>query len=433
MINKFNKNVGFALMFLLGIMLSSAFVACEDDSTDVSADPVVRYIRTPKMSAADSMLFSVELGQCIAIIGENLDNVVAMKFNDQDVVLNSCFITANSIIVTTPRGVPKEQTDKFYLTAKNGNVIEYAITTKMPVPLIENVSKGYLKAGEKITLTGNYFMEDENQKLTVILPGGIEVAPEEGYTETELTFTVPEGIVSNGALRVLGCYGRGAFPYEVIAYNKLQSSDVEGLLFDFDGKNGAMQAGIGWRPGWDWLKEPPVALSGSALLFDNKKYDTPDGEIKWLEDGMCLNYWPTEDENILTKIEPDAPANYAYQFEMLVPSKNPWKCLAFSLIPTSLKTVATGKENNQYYTTAAAYLYEPYLKTPDFTTNDEWITVTCPLAKFTTTVQGKAADAPKVTDLAGLTILWNYGTAVDLPSFTPIMYIDNIRLVKAKY
>jgi len=433
MYNKIYKNVGFAFMFLLGIVLSSTFVACEDDSTDASADPVVRYIRTPKMNAADSMLFSVELGQCIAIIGENLDNVVAIKFNDQDVVLNTCFVTSNSIVCTTPRNVPKEQTDKFYLTAKNGHVVTYDITTKMPVPLIENVSKGYLKEGDKITITGNYFLADETQKLVVILPGGKEVEPEEGYTTTELTITVPAGITSNGALRVKGCFGRGSFPYEVIAYNKLNDSDVEGLLFDFDGKNGAMQAGLGWRPGWDWLDTPPVELSGSALRFDNNNAATPDGKIDWLEDGMCLNYWPTESENILTKIEPDAPSNYAYQFEMLVPKANPWKCLAFNIIPTSLKTVSSSNNNNQYYTKSAAYVYQPYLTTPDFTTNDEWVTVTCPLSKFNTTVEGKTADPLSVKDLAGLTFLWNYGTATSLPSFKPMMYIDNVRLVKAKY
>lgn len=430
-------------MFVLGIMLSTSFVACQDEGTDASADPVIRYFRLPKISAADSMLTSVSLGQTIAIIGENLDNIVDIKFNDQTLVLNSCFITPQSIVCTVPKNLPEEKTEMFYFTAKNGHVIEFPMITKMPNPLIENISKGYLKTGDKIVIDGNYFIETEDQKISVILPGGLEVKPD-AVSITQITITVPEGANANGALRVKGFYGVGSYPYEVVAYSKLKNSDVEGLLFDFDGLNGALASGQGWRDGSKWTVTPEFEFTGKALLFDNKgevAIKKP-GEYDWMEDNMMMNYWPSkiDDKEVgltnMIKEEIVNVSDWAYQFEILVPKANPWKCMALCVMPTSYKTSSMENASNKYYGDGpftACYLYEPYLETPDFTTNDEWVTVTCPIGKIHTDMNGKEMDGVTVKDLAGLTLMWNKGTATDLVTFQPKMYIDNIRLVKAKY
>ena len=219
----------------------------------------------------------------------------------------------------------------------------------------------------------------------------------------------------------------------MIPYADLKESKVEGLLFDFDGKNGAMAAGLGWRAGN--AANPPVELSGNACLFDNKGAAL-EGDVSgvWLEDNMTLNYWPSDADNILTRIPVANIDDYAYQLEIFV--ENPWTGVCFAVQPTSLAAVSASNNNNQYYATVSSYLYEPYIATPGFTTGGEWITLTMPLSQFTRTIDGKTSSGLVPDDLAGLTIRWagaGSGDLTTLPGFTPKLYFDNVRLVKKKY
>lgn len=422
-----------ALLLSAGLLTGFSFVSCDkDEGTDSGADPVIRYFRPTDAAKADSMIVNLSLGQTIAMIGENLDNIVGIKFNDQEVALNPCYITPTAVIFTTPVAIPGKVTNTLYLTCKNGKVVEYPTETILPAPSIDNLSKGYLKAGDIVTIKGNYFIPTEDTPIQITLPGGVTVSPEEGATYTTLTFKVPEGITETGAVQITSAFGVTNWPYDVIAYDDLKESKVEGLLFDFDGKNGAMATANGWRPGYpvDFDNE----LSGKACLFDNKGAAL-EGEVPWLEDNMTLNYWPNASENILTKILGVTIEDYAYQLEMYV--ENPWTGLCFAVQPTSLEAVSESNMNNQYYNTASSYLYEPFISTPDFTTGGQWVTLTMPLTQFTKTIEGKSTDGLKPDDLAGLTIRWaGAGTGTDvkaLPLMQPKLYFDNVRLVKKKY
>lgn len=423
-----------ALWLLTGLATGFAMTSCEDDDkTDTNADPVIRYFRPTDASKADSMIVDLSLGQTIAMIGENLDNITAIKYNDQEVTLNPCYITPTSIIFTTPLTIPGTVTDSLYITCKNGNMMKYHATTILPAPSIDNVSKGYLKAGDVITIKGNYFIPTETTPITITLPGGVSASPDETSTYTTIVFKVPEGVTQSGALTITSAFGVTNWPYDMIAYDDLQNSKVEGILFDFDGKNGAMASANGWRPGN--AAEPPVALSGNACLFDNKGA-TLEGDITgtWLEDNMTLNYWPNASNAITTKVPVAKIEDYAYQLEIFV--ANPWTAVCFAVQPTSLDAVSESNMNNQYYATASAYLYEPYIANPEFTTGGEWITLTMPLTQFTRTIDGKGSSGINVDDLAGLTIRWGGAGSGDLsavPAFQPKLYFDNVRLVKRKY
>jgi len=423
-----------ALLVSVGLLTGFSFASCDkDDGTDTNADPIIRYFRPTDANIADSMIVDLSLGQTVAMIGENLDNIIGIKFNDQEVALNPCYITPTAVIFTTPVAIPGEVSNKLYLKCKNGKVVEYETETILPEPSIENLSKGYLKAGDVITIKGNYFIPTEDTPITINLPGGVTVSPEEGATYTSISFKVPEGISKSGAVSVSSAFGTTNWPYEVINYDDLKESKVEGLLFDFDGKNGAMASANGWRGGnaVDFENE----LSGKACLFDNKG-DALEGDLtgSWLEDNMALNYWPNVSENILTKIPGVNIDDYAYQLEMYV--ENPWPAVCFAVQPTSLEAVSESNMNNQYYGTVSSYLYEPYISNPDFTTGGQWITVTMPLTQFTRKIDGKSTDGLKPEDLAGLTIRWAGAGSGDLSSvakFQPKLYFDNVRLVKKKY
>lgn len=428
-----NTKIKTALLLLIGLATGFSMAACnDDDETDTGADPVIRYFRPTDANIADSMIVDLSLGQTVAMIGENLDNIIGIKFNDQDVVLNPCYITPTALIFTTPVTIPGTVTNTLYLTCKNGKVIEHSTQTLLPAPSIDNINKGYLKAGDVVTIKGNYFIPTEDTPITIALPGGVTVTPDESSTYTAITFTVPEGITKSGVLSVSSAFGSANWPFEMLSYDDLQNSDVEGLLFDFDGKNGAMANANGWRQGYP--SSPSVPLSGNACLFDNKG-DVLEGDISgtWLEDNMTMNYWPNASTAITKKVSVNNLEDFAYQLEILV--VNPWTALCFAVQPTSLEAVSESNNNNQYYSTAASYLYEPYISTPDFTTGGDWITLTMPLTEFNRTIEGKPATLT-LDDLAGLTIRWagaGSGSLSAVPTFQPKLYFDNVRLVKKKY
>jgi hypothetical protein len=429
-----NTKIKTALLMLIGLATGFSMAACnDDDDTDTGADPVIRYFRPTDANIADSMIVDLSLGQTVAMIGENLDNIIGIKFNDQEVVLNPCYITPTALIFTTPVAIPGTVTNTLYLTCKNGKVIEHSTQTLLPAPVIENVNKGFLKPGDVVTIKGNYFIPTEDTPIKITLPGGVTVTPDESSTYTTITFKVPDGIGQNGALSVESAFGTSSWSYDMISFDNLKESKMDGILFDFDGKNGAMVDANGWRRGYP--STPSVALSGNACLFDNKGA-VLEGDISgtWLEDNMTMNYWPNASDNILTRVPVSNIDDYAYQLEIFV--ENPWTALCFAVQPTSLDAVSESNNNNQYYSTVSSYLYEPYLSTPEFTTGGEWITLTMPLSQFTKTIDGKSSGGLSVDDLAGLTIRWAGAGSGDLsavPAFSPKLYFDNVRLVKKKY
>ena len=426
-----NTKIKTALLLLVGLVTGFSMAACnDDDETDTNADPVIRYFRPTDATIADSLIMDLSLGQTVAMIGENLDNIIGIKFNDQEVILNPCYITPTALIFTTPQTIPGTVTDSLYITCKNGNNMKYHVTTILPAPSIDNVSKGYLKAGDVITIKGNYFIPTEATPIKITLPGGVSVSPDETSTYTTLNIKVPEGITQGGALTVETSFGVTNWPYDMIAYDDLQNSKVEGILFDFDGKNGAMASGNGWRKGN--AVNPSKPLSGNACLFD---HDGKPLDGNWIEDGMTMNYWPSADDNILTRIPDVTIDDYAYQMEIFV--ENPWPEMCLAIQPTNLEVfwkADRSNNDNTYYAKVSSYLYEPYLSEPNFTTQGEWITLTMPLTQFTKTLDGKSTSGPTIDDLAALTIRWS---SADASSYTvlfqPKLYFDNVRLVKKKY
>ena len=202
-----------ALLVSVGLLTGFSFASCDkDDGTDTNADPIIRYFRPTDANIADSMIVDLSLGQTVAMIGENLDNIIGIKFNDQEVALNPCYITPTAVIFTTPVAIPGEVSNKLYLKCKNGKVVEYETETILPEPSIENLSKGYLKAGDVITIKGNYFIPTEDTPITINLPGGVTVSPEEGATYTSISFKVPEGISKSGAVSVSSAFGTTNWP-----------------------------------------------------------------------------------------------------------------------------------------------------------------------------------------------------------------------------
>ena len=119
------------------------------------------------------------------------------------------------------------------------------------------------------------------------------------------------------------------------------------------------------------------------------------------------------------------------KFECKIPASNPWASAALQMIFTSDADVTYATGTNAYYstTTVPRGLWMPWKNTGSYDTADKWVTVSVPLSEFNKTHEGAAcANATSKDTMTGLTFfVWHGGVAGS--DCSPIICIDNIRLV----
>ena len=127
--------------------------------------------------------------------------------------------------------------------------------------------------------------------------------------------------------------------------------------------------------------------------------------------------------------------NMSIKFEMCIPKNNAWSAGAMQVIFAGTDLVTLQTANNDFFHAPAnpgwpRALYRPWIGTGSFDTNDEWVTVTLPIAStFVYDETGAAAtQALKETSFSSLTI-FVYGGGINGKECTPIIKLDNIRAV----
>jgi hypothetical protein len=250
---RYNRGFILALTAIAGLLLTS----CKDepDKYEVAGGtPTINYIRclsteiVGNNDAADTHYTNGELvtsaspQSLLCLVGENLRSVYEMYFNDQKAILNSSYITDNTLIVSVPRTIPQEVSDKIYMITQNKDTITYDFSVIIPAPTISTMSNEYAEAGSTAKLYGSYFIDDPNVPLTLTFPNGAvaeDVKINDSYSE--VSFTVPECEVS-GPITVSNIYGT----VNTTFYYK----DTRGMLFDFDTPNsetGVVLGNHGWH------------------------------------------------------------------------------------------------------------------------------------------------------------------------------------------
>ena len=84
---------------------SISFASCEDEPDkyeSTTATPSINYIRPVDIVSKDSLLTSASMSSTICLVGNNLRSIKELDFNDQKAVLNTSYITDNTLIVTVP-------------------------------------------------------------------------------------------------------------------------------------------------------------------------------------------------------------------------------------------------------------------------------------------------------------------------------------------
>ena len=427
--------------YIINIMLIAAaalgFASCEDyPDAFVLADgkPTVNYVR---YADRDVLIEQAYMGEVVCFVGENLCSVRELFFNDQKAVLNTSFMTENTLVAAVPGNLPKVKTDKVYMITKGKDTLAVDFKVMMPAPQLKSMSCEFQQPGTDVTIYGNYFAEP--MKLMFEDGNGAVVTSFKSVSMTEMTFTIPAD-AKPGKIKLETESGLARSPFSYYDF-------CGGLITDFDGGTDVVPQG--WNFSGTYSSEGGIL--GNYVELKSASAMSPDGG--WNED-FKIDFWCGNwggDPMSITS-GPGVPIcniidftnwqNMALKFELYIPSSNPWMAGAMQLIFCSADKAANDTwQNNKFVHTSAEDggldlcrgLYRPWETTGSFDTGDKWITVTVPFSEFTYNADGTSGAVPlsKPEDFATF-VIWPWSGGVNGTECTPIFRIDNLRAVPVK-
>src|SRR5688500_18810949 len=114
------------LITLLAVAVMGIITSCKkDNDLPNNGEPRIRYIRATNAASADSLLVGAAQGNLVAIVGENLQDVSEVWFNDQRRFLSPTYITSTTVMVRVPTPIPKEITNKLKMIFFSGKTLLY--------------------------------------------------------------------------------------------------------------------------------------------------------------------------------------------------------------------------------------------------------------------------------------------------------------------
>ena len=424
---------------LIGTAALFAMSSCDDtpDAYEVAGGtPTVDYIRclsseikgnnddANTLYTNGQLVTSASPQAVLCLVGSNLRSVYEMYFNDKKAILNSSYITDNTLIVSVPSSVPSLVTDKIYMITKNQDTVSYDFSVVIPAPQLSAMSCEYAAVGDEVTFTGNYMVDDPNTPLTVTFRNadGKDIEAHiksiaEDYTSC--VAIVPEG-AAEGPVSMTSIYGTTASSFRYL--------DTRGMLFDFDD---IVRSNHGWHA--QTITTDETAIKGNFLQFGTGDAALAGSGDTWDDSHFHFEYWAGNWAD---------PETYAF-----IPSDYPWSACAMQIIFSGVDLVSNGNAgatdiygnklggcNNTYFHDDAISLpralYRPWTSTGSFDTGDKWITVSMPIAsQFIYYWDGSAASGSlNAESFANLELFVSAG-GVAGTDCTPIMKIDNIRVV----
>ena len=414
------------------------FSSCEDypDAFELADGvPTVHYVR---YADRDVFVDQAYMGEVVCFVGENLCSVRELFFNDQKTVLNTSFITENTLIAAVPSQVPKVKTDKVYMVTKGQDTVKVDFKVLMPAPVISSMSCEFQQPGTDVTIYGNYFAEP--MTVTFEDGNGAAVSSFKSVSMTEITFTIPAD-AKPGKVKIQTESGLARSPFSYYDF-------CDGLITDFDGTTDIVPQG--WNFAGTYSSEG--GIMGNYVELKSATALSPDGA--WNED-FKIDFWcgNWNGDPMSVTSGPGTPIcyvvdftdwqNMALKFELFIPSSNPWAAGAMQLIFCSADKAANDEWQNNTFVHASTNpdggldlcrgLYRPWEATGEFHTNDKWITVTVPFSEFTYNADGTPGKVPlqKPEDFATF-VIWPWSGGVNGTECTPIFRIDNLRAVPAK-
>lgn len=454
------KNINGALFAVALAAVSAGFTSCEDepDKYEVAGGtPTIDYVRPVDAASKDSLLTEASLNNTICIVGRNLRSVTKINFNDQAAVLNTSYMTDNTIIVTVPKNIPGKVTDKIYFITNNKDTLDYDFKTVVPAPTINGMSNEWAAPGEEVTIKGDYFLDYDDSHLTIKVGDNYTIPYEDlKISQNSIRFNMPEDMPKHEPITITTINGttKAGFRY----------MDNRGMLFDFDTpwkEGGEVLGNNGWHN--RTITSDGTSLSGNYMVLGETAMGS-DG--KWNDGNFSFEYWPgswQDPETYSSRPRMQDLAdfsdwkNMSLKFEMCIPKDNSWSAAPMQIYFGSVAQVSLGNAgvkdiygnvlagaNNTFLKEQgklARAIYMPWQNTEDklYNTEGKWVTVTIPLANFIYDFDGnKGLSYSGVNDFSAFNIFIVKGAYNDANVFptgvdcNPIIKIDNIRVVPNK-
>lgn len=415
------------MVLLLALFTGLFFQACNDDDDSGGGKPVVSYIRITNPASADSLLDASFLGNTILIMGENLQDVREIYFNDQAALVNTSFVSSTSIIVTVPTAAPVVVTNTMKLITTGHDTLVHPFVINVPAPLINTVMCEFLRPGDNAVIVGNYFIQNPVNPLRVFFPPAEGNEPLEGIitssTTTRIEVTVPDG-VGSGNILVRSNFGTTASAAYINDFRNDGVNTVQILNYDNLTNNGV------WRPGIQRTDEN--SIDGNYMMLMGVYAASPSGTQE-TEDysggGFVSEFWADADGRPEGNFLP-ATANIAdwdLKFEANVVE---WTGAYLEVCWGPWNTSTGGYTNTLYWGDVNARgLWRPWEGTEShsYDTDGNWITVTIPMSQMRYNRQ--FGDMSFDSNIFGSLTFWVAGPSNPNESRVE-MYIDNVRLAK---
>lgn len=454
------KNINGALFAVALATVSAGFTSCEDepDKYEVAGGtPTIDYVRPVDAASKDSLLTGASLNNTICIVGRNLRSVTKINFNDQAAVLNTSYMTDNTIIVTVPKTIPGKVTDKIYFITNNNDTLDYSFKTVVPAPTINGMSNEWAAPGEEVTIKGDYFLDYDDSHLTIKVGDNYTIPYEDlKISLNSIRFNMPEDMPKHEPITITTINGTTKTGFRYM--------DNRGMLFDFDTpwkEGGEVLGNNGWHN--RTITSDGTSLSGNYMVLGETAMGS-DG--KWNDGNFSFEYWPgswQDPETYSSRPRMQDLAdfsdwkNMSLKFEMCIPKDNSWSAAPMQIYFGSVAQVSLGNAgvkdiygnvlagaNNTFLKEQgklARAIYMPWQNTEDklYNTEGKWVTVTIPLANFIYDFDGnKGLSYSGVNDFSAFNIFIVKGAYNDANVFptgvdcNPIIKIDNIRVVPNK-
>ena len=422
---------------LAALTISAGFLAvsCEDQpDAFVPAEgvPSVDFIR---YADRDIVITQAFMQEAVCLVGNNLRSINQLWFNDQEAVLNTSYITDNTLVVSVPKTKATVRTDKIYMITAAKDTVTYDFVVLAPAPVVKAMSNEYAKEGEEVTITGQYFISP----ITIEFQGAVIEEADMKLSETAVTFKIPAG-TQPGVVKVTTASGTTKAPF--------QYRDPRGLITNFDGGTDVVPQG------WNFKGEYKSEGGVDGNYVELKSANVLDESGAWNED-YKIDFWcgNWNGDPMSVTSGPGTPIcyvvdftdfkNMALKFEICIPKSNPWSSGAMQLIFASADKAANDSwQNNTFVHSSASDpagldlcrgLWRPWEATGEFHTDDKWITVTVPFSEFIYNSDGTPGLVPleRPEDFASF-VIWAWSGGVNGKECNPIFRIDNIRAVSVK-
>lgn len=253
-----------------------------------------------KIKEPGAGISSGNMGDWIAIQGQNLTELESIHFNDVAVDLKDIYQEHDTLYLQVPVKMPLEVTDKMTIKTKRGET-SYDFSVNIPEFQLTGMFNEYTLPGDTIRIYGRFIELYEVDSLNTVVSFGGKVSPVISATSTYITAQVPHDVSAN--VKVQATNNK----YEVTAVCPGYYQDKTHVITSFDDDFPYTHAtGQQWVGEWEY----PKPTSGKYIRFEVDQETYPDG-LGW--------FYLMENSHQYTLDMIQHPENYELKFELNMP------------------------------------------------------------------------------------------------------------------